>query len=181
MVGDGHAVSVATQVTEYLPGSAESRLGIDHPIVPMEAAQQLTILPGHFPPKPQTSMIDYSRAGIGRAIPKPLSASARISELEVSLELRIENLSKTYPNGVKALDNVTLDIPHGMYGLLGPNGAGKTTLMRTIATLQEPDSGSIRLSEIDVLRQKDEVRRALTQNIEHEKVAALLDPFAIRT
>lgn len=77
------------------------------------------------------------------------------------MQLRIENLSKTYPNGVKALDNVTLDIPHGMYGLLGPNGAGKTTLMRTIATLQEPDSGSIRLGEIDVLRQKDEVRRRL--------------------
>jgi len=77
------------------------------------------------------------------------------------LQLRIDNLSKTYPNGVKALDNVSLDIPHGMYGLLGPNGAGKTTLMRTIATLQEPDSGSIRLGEIDVLRQKDEVRRRL--------------------
>ena len=77
------------------------------------------------------------------------------------MELRIEGLSKTYPNGVKALDNVTLDIPHGMYGLLGPNGAGKSTLMRTLATLQEPDSGSIRLGEIDVLRQKDEVRRRL--------------------
>jgi ABC-type multidrug transport system ATPase subunit len=77
------------------------------------------------------------------------------------LELRIENLSKTYPNGVKALDKVSLGIPHGMYGLLGPNGAGKTTLMRTIATLQEPDAGSIRLGEIDVLSQKDEVRRRL--------------------
>jgi ABC-2 type transport system ATP-binding protein len=77
------------------------------------------------------------------------------------LELRIENLSKTYPNGVKALDSVRLEIPHGMYGLLGPNGAGKTTLMRTIATLQEPDAGTIRLGEIDVLRQKDEVRRRL--------------------
>jgi ABC-2 type transport system ATP-binding protein len=77
------------------------------------------------------------------------------------VELRIENLSKTYPNGVKALDNVALSVPHGMYGLLGPNGAGKTTLMRTIATLQDPDSGSIRLGEIDVLRQKDDVRRRL--------------------
>ena len=77
------------------------------------------------------------------------------------MELRIENLSKTYPNGVKALDGVSLDIPHGMYGLLGPNGAGKTTLMRTVATLQEPDSGSIRMGEIDVLRQKDDVRRRL--------------------
>jgi len=77
------------------------------------------------------------------------------------LELRIENLSKTYPNGVKALDNVSLGIPHGMYGLLGPNGAGKTTLMRTIATLQEPDAGIIRLGDIDALRQKDEVRRRL--------------------
>jgi ABC-type multidrug transport system ATPase subunit len=75
--------------------------------------------------------------------------------------LAIQNLTKTYPNGVKALDGVSLNIPQGMYGLLGPNGAGKTSLMRTIATLQEPDAGSIRLGEIDVLRQKDEVRRRL--------------------
>ncbi|HZU32126.1 MAG TPA: ABC transporter ATP-binding protein [Candidatus Angelobacter sp.] len=77
------------------------------------------------------------------------------------MELKITNLSKTYKNGVKALDNVSLTIPRGMYGLLGPNGAGKSTLMRTLATLQEPDSGSIFLGEVDVLRQKDEVRRRL--------------------
>ena len=77
------------------------------------------------------------------------------------MELKITNLSKTYKNGVKALDNVSLTIPRGMYGLLGPNGAGKSTLMRTLATLQEPDSGSAFLGEIDVLRQKDEVRRRL--------------------
>jgi ABC-type multidrug transport system ATPase subunit len=77
------------------------------------------------------------------------------------MELRIENLSKTYPNGVRALDNVSLTIPRGMYGLLGPNGAGKSTLMRTIATLQEPDSGQVWLGDIDVLRQKDEVRQIL--------------------
>lgn len=77
------------------------------------------------------------------------------------MELKIRNLSKTYKNGVKALDNVSLTIPLGMYGLLGPNGAGKSTLMRTLATLQEPDSGSIFLKEIDVLKQKDEVRRRL--------------------
>ena len=77
------------------------------------------------------------------------------------MELKIEGLSKTYPNGVRALDNVSLTIPHGMYGLLGPNGAGKTTLMRTLATLQEPDSGSMQLGEIDVLKQKDEVRKRL--------------------
>ncbi len=77
------------------------------------------------------------------------------------MELTIRNLSKTYPNGVRALDNVTLTIPLGMYGLLGPNGAGKSTLMRTIATLQEPDSGEIRMGELDVLRQKDELRRKL--------------------
>jgi len=75
--------------------------------------------------------------------------------------LAIQNLTKTYPNGVKALDGVCLTIPQGMYGLLGPNGAGKTSLMRTIATLQEPDAGAIRLADIDVLRQKDEVRRRL--------------------
>jgi ABC-2 type transport system ATP-binding protein len=77
------------------------------------------------------------------------------------MELKIKNLSKTYKNGVKALDNVSLTIPHGMYGLLGPNGAGKSTLMRTLSTLQEPDSGSIFFGEIDVLKQKDEVRRRL--------------------
>src|SRR5213080_3920768 len=77
------------------------------------------------------------------------------------MELRINNLSKTYPNGVKALQNVTLSIPTGMFGLLGPNGAGKSTLMRTIATLQEADSGSVTFAGLDVLRQKDEVRRIL--------------------
>ena len=61
------------------------------------------------------------------------------------MNLEIRNVSKTYPNGVRALVDVSLSIPRGMYGLLGPNGAGKSTLMRTIATLQEPDSGSIRL------------------------------------
>jgi ABC-2 type transport system ATP-binding protein len=79
----------------------------------------------------------------------------------MSIELRIENLTKTYKNGVKVLDNVSLTIPAGMYGLLGPNGAGKSTLMRTLATLQEPDSGSATLGEIDVLQQKDEVRKRL--------------------
>jgi ABC-type multidrug transport system ATPase subunit len=77
------------------------------------------------------------------------------------MELRIEGLSKVYPNGVKALDNVSLNIPSGMFGLLGPNGAGKSTLMRTIATLQEPDTGSARMGDLDVLQQKDEVRKIL--------------------
>jgi ABC-2 type transport system ATP-binding protein len=77
------------------------------------------------------------------------------------MELKIQNLSKTYPNGVQALHNVTLTIPKGMFGLLGPNGAGKSTLMRSIATLQEPDNGSIFLGELDVLNQKTEVRRLL--------------------
>src|SRR5215470_4579750 len=77
------------------------------------------------------------------------------------MELKIQGLSKTYANGVKALDNVSLTIPRGMYGLLGPNGAGKSTLMRTLATLQEPDSGSAQLGDIDMLGQKDKVRRQL--------------------
>ncbi len=77
------------------------------------------------------------------------------------MELRIEGLSKTYPNGVKALENVSLTIPCGMFGLLGPNGAGKSSLMRTLATLQEPDAGGAWLGDLDVLRQKDEVRRRL--------------------
>ena len=75
--------------------------------------------------------------------------------------LKIEGLSKTYANGVRALSDVSLTIPHGMYGLLGPNGAGKSSLMRTIATLQEADSGSITLGELDVLKQKDELRKRL--------------------
>jgi ABC-type multidrug transport system ATPase subunit len=77
------------------------------------------------------------------------------------MELRIQNLSKTYSNGVRALDNVSLTIPCGMYGLLGPNGAGKSTLMRTLATLQEPDAGQIHLGDLDVLEEKDELRKRL--------------------
>ena len=67
------------------------------------------------------------------------------------MQLKISNLSKTYPNGVQALKNVNLDIPIGMFGLLGPNGAGKSTLMRTIATLQSPDAGSIHFHDIDII------------------------------
>jgi len=75
--------------------------------------------------------------------------------------LLISNLSKTYANGVKALDKVSLTIPVGMFGLLGPNGAGKSTLMRTIATLQKPDQGLITLGELNVLTQKNEIRKIL--------------------
>jgi len=77
------------------------------------------------------------------------------------MHLEIRNISKTYPNGVQALKDVSLDIPAGMYGLLGPNGAGKSTLMRIIATLQEPDTGTIQLGDIDVVQQKDAVRQTL--------------------
>ncbi len=77
------------------------------------------------------------------------------------MELIIENLTKTYANGVQALNGVNLTIPQGMFGLLGPNGAGKSTLMRTIATLQDASSGSIRLGELDVLEQHEQVRRLL--------------------
>ena len=79
----------------------------------------------------------------------------------MSSEMIISNLSKTYPNGVRALRDVSLSIGTGMFGLLGPNGAGKSTLMRTIATLQEADGGSITFGDIDVLTQKDDVRRIL--------------------
>ncbi len=75
--------------------------------------------------------------------------------------LSIRNLSKTYPNGVRALVDVSLDIPPGMYGLLGPNGAGKSSLMRTIATLQQPDSGTVHLGELDVLARPAELRQRL--------------------
>ncbi|MDX1494789.1 MAG: ABC transporter ATP-binding protein [Longimicrobiales bacterium] len=77
------------------------------------------------------------------------------------MRLVIEHLSKTYPGGVQALDDVSLTIEPGMFGLLGPNGAGKSTLMRTVATLQRPDSGSITLGDLDVLRQPDDVRKLL--------------------
>ncbi len=75
--------------------------------------------------------------------------------------LHISNLSKTYPNGVRALNGITLEIGRGMFGLLGPNGAGKSSLMRTIATLQEPDSGSIFFGNIDVLNDKEALRKVL--------------------
>src|SRR5882672_10016991 len=78
------------------------------------------------------------------------------------MELVIKNLSKTYANGVQALRKINLTISQGMFGLLGPNGAGKSTLMRIIATLQEADNGSsITLGDIDVLKQKEEVRGLL--------------------
>lgn len=76
-------------------------------------------------------------------------------------QLRISNLSKKYANGVKALDGISLEIATGMFGLLGPNGAGKSTLMRILATLQEPDVGTVTLGELDVLKQKNEVRHVL--------------------
>ena len=82
-------------------------------------------------------------------------------ERRTRMALTISGLSKTYPNGVHALKNISLTIGNNMFGLLGPNGAGKSTLMRTIATLQEPDSGSIKLDELDVLKQKDAVRQTL--------------------
>ena len=101
------------------------------------------------------------------------------------MDLRIEHLSKTYGNGTRALNDVSLTIPRGMFGLLGPNGAGKSTLMRILATLQEADSGSARLGDIDVLRDKDSVRRTLGYLPQefglYPKVTAadLLDHFAV--
>jgi ABC-type multidrug transport system ATPase subunit len=77
------------------------------------------------------------------------------------MDLQIRNLSKTYANGVHALKDVSLTIPAGMYGLLGPNGAGKSTLMRTLATLQEPDRGSVHLGDVDVLKDKERARESL--------------------
>jgi ABC-2 type transport system ATP-binding protein len=101
------------------------------------------------------------------------------------MTLTIRDVSKTYPNGVQALKNVSLTIPAGMYGLLGPNGAGKSTLMRIIATLQEPDSGSIHLDALDVVQRKDAVRETLGYLPQefgvYPKVTAekLLEHFAI--
>lgn len=99
--------------------------------------------------------------------------------------LKIENLSKTYGNGVQALTDVSLEIPRGMFGLLGPNGAGKSTLMRTLATLQEVDAGSVFLGDIDVLNAKHAVRKVLgylPQDVgiyPGVSAEALLDHFAV--
>ena len=75
--------------------------------------------------------------------------------------LKINNLTKTYPNGVKALDGINLEITNGMFGLLGPNGAGKSSLMRTLASLQEADSGVATLGDIDIIKQPEELRKVL--------------------
>ncbi|HEX7731576.1 MAG TPA: ABC transporter ATP-binding protein [Rhodanobacter sp.] len=99
--------------------------------------------------------------------------------------LSIRHLSKTYANGVRALRDISLDIPNGMFGLLGPNGAGKSSLMRTIATLQEPDEGSIRLDDLDLLADKQATRRLLGYLPQefgvYPKVSAeaMLDHFAV--
>src|SRR2546423_1866726 len=101
------------------------------------------------------------------------------------MDLLIRGISKTYPNGVEALKDVSLTIPQGMYGLLGPNGAGKSTLMRILATLQDADSGTATLGDLDVLRQKDDVRKTLGYLPQefgvYPKVSAeqLLDHFAL--
>jgi ABC-type multidrug transport system ATPase subunit len=101
------------------------------------------------------------------------------------MELHIRNVSKTYANGVQALKKVSLTIPAGMYGLLGPNGAGKSTLMRILATLQDADEGDARLAGIDVLNQKDEVRKTLGYLPQefgvYPKISAekMLDHFAL--
>jgi ABC-2 type transport system ATP-binding protein len=99
--------------------------------------------------------------------------------------LAIRNINKTYGNGVVALNNVSLDAPAGMFGLLGPNGAGKSSLMRTIATLQDADSGSITFDGVDVLANKDQIRRTLGYLPQdfgvYPKVSAqdMLDHFAV--
>jgi ABC-type multidrug transport system ATPase subunit len=101
------------------------------------------------------------------------------------MQLSIRDLSKTYPNGTQALKDVSLDVPPGMFGLLGRNGAGKSTLMRIVATLQEPDEGSIRFDDIDVIRDKDRVRETLGYLPQsfgfHPRVSAerLLEHFAV--
>ncbi len=101
------------------------------------------------------------------------------------MHLVIRDLSKTYPNGTQALKGVSLDIPPGMFGLLGRNGAGKSTLMRILATLQDPDAGTARLGDIDVIREKDRLRETLGYLPQtfgfHPRVGAerLLEHFAV--
>src|SRR5699024_9206503 len=107
-------------------------------------------------------MCDMFRPGTAVMMPRgePPPAAGR-EHHEGTRMLTIRNLSKTYSNGVQALKDVSLDIPHGMFGLLGPNGAGKSTLMRTIATLQDPDAGSIKLGRQALLADKIAPRRLL--------------------
>jgi ABC-type multidrug transport system ATPase subunit len=99
--------------------------------------------------------------------------------------LSIRGLSKTYPTGTQALKGISLDVPAGMFGLLGRNGAGKSTLMRILATLQEPDEGTIHLGDVDVIRQKERVRETLGYLPQsfgfHPRVSAerLLSHFAV--
>lgn len=101
------------------------------------------------------------------------------------MQLAIRDLSKTYPNGTRALHHVSLNIPQGMFGLLGRNGAGKSTLMRIIATLQDPDSGTIQLGNIDVVADKPRVRQTLGYLPQsfgfhpRAKAERLLDHFAV--
>ena len=103
----------------------------------------------------------------------------------MSAALTITDLSKTYPNGVRALHDVSLTVPNGLFGLLGPNGAGKSTLMRILATLQEPDKGTVTLGDIDVLREKDRLRETLGYLPQEfgvypkSRAEDLLDHFAI--
>ena len=103
----------------------------------------------------------------------------------MTAHLSIRGLSKTYPNGTQALKSISLDVPPGMFGLLGRNGAGKSTLMRILATLQDPDEGTIHLGELDVIRQKERVRETLGYLPQtfgfHPRVSAerLLDHFAV--
>src|SRR3954470_8412934 len=135
----------------------------------------------------------------GRASPLGVSSTASrlewrpLSDCFPAMELAIDGLRKTYGNGVRALKGVSLTIPRGMFGLLGPNGAGKSTLMRILATLQEPDAGSVFLGDsapgagqrIDVLRDREAVRRTLGYLPQefgvYPKVSAedLLDHFAV--
>src|SRR5687768_12170485 len=127
----------------------------------------------------------YSEAS--RGMPDPISTPSIPPHPGTgrTMHLVIRDLSKTYPNGTRALKDVSLDVPKGMFGLLGRNGAGKSTLMRIIATLQEPDEGTITLGDLDVLRQKGEVRKTLGYLPQsfgfHPKAKAqrLLEHFAI--
>ena len=118
-------------------------------------------------PDSQVRVTGVSACPVDRGNPNGLvrsechDAPDRDASSTPSARLRLSSVTKTYPGGVRALQNVDLAIPTGLFGLLGPNGAGKSTLMRTIATLQRPDSGAIVFEGIDVLRDKTALRRTL--------------------
>lgn len=154
----GHTVIVA--VAAFLPGTMEPPAvrTWQRPDMAPQLLAPINLLAMSYAARPKCL---HGPAGHACAVAASVQHRTSTDSCQGLHMLSIRNLTKTYANGVMALRDVSLDIPTGMFGLLGPNGAGKSTLMRTIATLQDPDSGSIHLGNIDVLADKPAARRQL--------------------